>query len=120
MEDATEKPKVLPAITKILKAPKNPPKPSENICPSSTSLPKLDNQPGIKKTDFVMRGDPRIPNPGPERILPRSPPKNQFTTTMRQKYSQDEIYKEVLDTGVTLPLGKFLSICPDLERTLAG
>jgi hypothetical protein len=82
--------------------------------------PRLKDQPNIRKSDFVMQGDPRIPNPSPEKILPRSPAKNRFTTTMRQKYQSEEVYQKVLDVNVTLPLGELLAVCPDIERSISN
>jgi hypothetical protein len=77
-------------------------------------------QPNIQKSDFVMKGDPRAPNPGPEKILPRSPPRNKFTTNMRQRYKTEEVYQKVLGTDVTLPLGELLAACPEIEKTLSS
>jgi hypothetical protein len=85
-----------------------------------------ENTPGIlkkpsdtRKPDFVMRNDPRTPNPGPEKILPRSPPKARFTTTMREHFKTANIYQKVLGTNVTLPLGELLAACPDIEKTMS-
>lgn len=110
------------APPKILKAPRNYP---ANPVPAKEAKhqeppPILKDQPNIKKSDFVLRDDPRIPNPGPEKILPRSPAKSRFTTNMRQKYSSQEIYQKLLGTDVTLPLGELLSVCPDIEKNLAN
>ena len=67
-----------------------------------------------------MKGDPRIPNPGPKKILPRAPAKNHFTTTMQQCTTGNDIHKKVLGTDVTLPLGELLAVCPHIEKTLSN
>jgi len=80
--------------------------------PSSTST--------VKKTDFVVKDDPRIPNPGPQPTLPRNPAKSKFTTTMRQNYESHDIYQRVLGSDVTLCLGELLAVCPEIEKNLAS
>jgi hypothetical protein len=80
----------------------------------------LKNQPDIRKSNFVMKGNPRIPNPGPEKTLPWTPAKNRFTTTMHQCMAGNDIYQKVLRTDITLPLGELLAVCLDIEKTLSN
>jgi gag-polyprotein putative aspartyl protease len=79
----------------------------------------LKAQPNIRKSDFIMRQDSQ-PNASPPKILPKSPPKNRFTTTMRQQHTSGDIYHKVLGTGITLPLGELLAVCPEIEKTLSA
>jgi gag-polyprotein putative aspartyl protease len=79
---------------------------------------KFKDQPNIRKTDFVVRGDARAPNPGPAKII-RNPVKNRFVTTIRQRYAKEDIYKKVLESDVKLQLGELLAVCPEIERDLS-
>ena len=130
----TENPKSVPNIPvkdihpppKILKPPRPMERPGNYTNKNITAIQQenrgLKNQPNINKSDFVMKGDPRRPNPGPERTIlpPRSPAKNRFTTNMQQRYSGDQVYKKVLNADVTLPLGELLAACPNIEKTLSS
>ena len=114
-----------PKILKPTRIPEKPTNHPSNNVPSVLQERRaggLRNQPNIQKSDFVMREDPRRPNPGPERTIqpPRLPAKNRFTTNMRQNYAGDHVYKKVLGTDVTLPLGELLAVCPDIEKTLSS
>ena len=77
----------------------------------------LKAQPNIRKSDFIVCQDSQ-PNMSPPKILPKSPPKNRFTTTMRQQHTSGDIYHKVLGTGITLPLGELLAVCLEIEKTL--
>jgi hypothetical protein len=69
---------------------------------------------------FVLCGDPRIPNPGPEKIVGKSPPRNKFTTNMREVYDDQTVYQQVLQTEVVLPLGAILAMSPGLEKKMSA
>jgi len=67
-----------------------------------------------------MKGDPQIPNPGPERTLGRNPPKSRFTTAIRKRFEAKGVFDRILSTQVTVPLGELLAISPEMERTLSN
>ena len=74
----------------------------------------------VKKPDFVLRGDPRVPFPGPEKVLPRNPARSKATTNMRSKYDDQSVYQQVLQTEVALPLGAILALSPGLEKKISA
>lgn len=80
----------------------------------------LKRQPNIQKSDFIMRSDPRVPNPGPEKTLSRNPPKSRFTTAIRKRFEAKEVYDRILNAAVTVPLGELLAVSPEMERTLSN
>jgi hypothetical protein len=75
-------------------------------------------QPNIRKSDFAVKGDPRLNHPIPAQVG-RSPPKSTFTTNLRQKVNTRDVYEKVLSTDVTLPLGELLAVCPGVEKTFS-
>jgi len=94
--------------------------PAKSSPPIPTKQPESQNRMSVKKSDFVLRGDPRIPNPGPEKILTRTPPRSKFTTNMRDNYDDQALYQQVLRTEVALPLGAILAMSPGLEKKISA
>ncbi len=80
----------------------------------------LGRQPNIKKSDFIVQGNPKTPNKGPEKIAPRPPSKTRYTSAMRQQFDENQVYQKVLDTNVSIPLGELIAACPKLEKSLAS
>jgi hypothetical protein len=80
----------------------------------------LGRQPNIRKSDFIVQGNPKTPNRGPEKIAPRPPAKTRYISTMRQQFDGNQVYKKVLDTNVSIPLGELIAACPKLEKSLAS
>lgn len=116
-----------PTVATEEKAPKLPaPPPKPFKTPSKTPLAAKENvptilkrQPNVQKSDFTIKGDPRIPNPGPEKIV-RPTPKTKFKSTLGSNADVGAIYKQVLGTGITLPLGDLIAVSPEIGRNLAG
>jgi hypothetical protein len=79
----------------------------------------VKNKPDTIHPKFIMQDDPRTPNPGPVRII-RNLPRSKFTTGMRERCDTKEVYNKVLLTDVTLPLGEFLAVCPEIEKSLSS
>ena len=88
--------------------------------PTRDKLPEAPTRSSIKKTDFVLKGDPHVPNPGPEKVVTRNPSRTRFTTNMREVYDDQTIYQKFLGTEVALPLGAILAISPGLEKKITA
>lgn len=106
------------------KLPAPPPKPFKQAAkvPSAAkeNVPIILNQKqNIQKLDFAIKGDPRVPFPGPEKTLPRTAPKAKFQSKLGNKVNVGAIYKRVLDTGVTIPLGDLIAVSSELGRNFA-
>lgn len=67
-----------------------------------------------QKSDFAIQGDPRIPFSGPEKVLPHSAPKAKFRSKLGNQADVGAIYRQVLNTGITLPLGDLIAISSEL------
>jgi hypothetical protein len=113
---------------RVPKLPTAPPKPFKASAkpPPAIPLAAKENTPSlmrpkneIQKSDFVIQGDPRVPFQGPERILPRSAPKAKFRSKLGNQADVGAIYKRVLGTGITLPLGDLIAVSAELGRSLA-
>ena len=106
------------------KLPAPPPKPFKPVAKNPPATKEnapiiLKQKPSIQKPEFAIKGDPRIPFPGPEKTIPRSAPRAKFQSKLSSKADVGAIYERVLGTGVTLPLGDLIAVSSELGRNLA-
>ena len=123
-EPSTAPPSQVPP--KLLKRPhpENQPVPPQEdplqIQQAEDRVGTLGRQPNVRKSDFIVQGNPKTPNKGPEKIVPRTPAKTRYISAMRQQFDESQVYKKVLGTNVSIPLGELIAACPKLEKSLAS